>query len=65
MNALLPGAVFISVISSLLGHELPLIRRKAMDLLNNRLPQTAFNETEVILQPDFLQEFSHYFNGSN
>ncbi|XP_067928293.1 HEAT repeat-containing protein 1-like [Watersipora subatra] len=34
-------------ITSLVSNELPLIRRKAMDLLNNRLPQTALTSEEV------------------
>ena len=47
MNALLPSRVFIEVISSLLANELPVIRRKALDLLNNRLPQTTLSADEV------------------
>lgn len=50
LNGLLPPTVFIRVISSLLSHGLALIRRKALDLLNNRLPQTTYNSQEVRCQ---------------
>ncbi|ELK32119.1 HEAT repeat-containing protein 1 [Myotis davidii] len=41
VNALLPTETFIPVISGLLGNPLPSVRRKAMDLLNNKLQQKA------------------------
>ncbi|XP_038070056.1 HEAT repeat-containing protein 1-like [Patiria miniata] len=39
VNALLPAHIFIDVIVHLLGNKLATIRRKAMDLLNNKLLQ--------------------------
>ncbi|XP_066239766.1 HEAT repeat-containing protein 1 isoform X1 [Saccopteryx leptura] len=41
VNALLPTDTFIPVIRGLLGNPLPSVRRKAMDLLNNKLQQKA------------------------
>ncbi|XP_036210451.1 HEAT repeat-containing protein 1 isoform X4 [Myotis myotis] len=41
VNALLPTETFIPVIRGLLGNPLPSVRRKAMDLLNNKLQQKA------------------------
>ncbi|XP_034365745.1 HEAT repeat-containing protein 1 [Arvicanthis niloticus] len=37
VNALLPTDTFISVIRGLVGNPLPSVRRKALDLLNNKL----------------------------
>ncbi|XP_022087703.1 HEAT repeat-containing protein 1-like isoform X2 [Acanthaster planci] len=39
VNALLPVHIFIDVISHLLGNKLAAVRRKAMELLNNKLLQ--------------------------
>ncbi|XP_024417434.2 HEAT repeat-containing protein 1 [Desmodus rotundus] len=39
VNALLPTETFIPVMRGLLDHPLPSVRRKAMDLLNNKLQQ--------------------------
>ncbi|XP_037024057.2 HEAT repeat-containing protein 1 [Artibeus jamaicensis] len=39
VNALLPTETFIPVMTGLLGNPLPSVRRKAMDLLNNKLQQ--------------------------
>lgn len=41
VNALLPTETFLPVIRGLLGNPLPSVRRKAMDLLNNKLQQNA------------------------
>ncbi|XP_016055352.1 PREDICTED: HEAT repeat-containing protein 1 [Miniopterus natalensis] len=41
VNSLLPTETFIPVIRGLLGNPLPSVRRKAMDLLNNKLQQKA------------------------
>uniref|UniRef100_A0A4X2KD30 HEAT repeat-containing protein 1 n=1 Tax=Vombatus ursinus TaxID=29139 RepID=A0A4X2KD30_VOMUR len=41
VNSLLPTETFISVIRGLLTNQLPSVRRKAMDLLNNKLHQHA------------------------
>uniref|UniRef100_A0AAY4AU42 HEAT repeat-containing protein 1 n=1 Tax=Denticeps clupeoides TaxID=299321 RepID=A0AAY4AU42_9TELE len=39
VNALLPHDTFIRVVRGLMGNQLPSVRRKAMELLNNRLQQ--------------------------
>ncbi|XP_045716982.1 HEAT repeat-containing protein 1 isoform X1 [Phyllostomus hastatus] len=41
VNALLPTETFIPVMRGLLDNPLPSVRRKAMDLLNNKLQQKA------------------------
>ncbi|KAF5893881.1 HEAT repeat-containing protein 1, partial [Clarias magur] len=48
VNALLPTDTFIMVVRGLLGNQLPSVRRKAMELLNNRLQQrTRWEEQQV------------------
>ncbi|XP_071483190.1 HEAT repeat-containing protein 1-like [Diadema antillarum] len=49
VNSLLPARVFIQVVSGLLGNRLPTIRRKAMELLNNKLVQhkEGFQDEEI------------------
>ncbi|XP_058552227.1 HEAT repeat-containing protein 1 [Neofelis nebulosa] len=48
VNALLPTETFIAVIRGLLGNPLPSVRRKALDLLNNKLQQhTSWKKTIV------------------
>lgn len=37
VNSLLPTDTFITVMRGLMGNELPSVRRKAMELLNNKL----------------------------
>lgn len=37
VNSLLPSNVFVSVVSGLMKNEMPIVRRKAMELLNNKL----------------------------
>ncbi|KAL1785256.1 HEAT repeat-containing protein 1 [Sigmodon hispidus] len=41
VNALLPTETFIVVITGLVGNPLPSVRRKALDLLNNKLQQNT------------------------
>uniref|UniRef100_A0A8C7D059 HEAT repeat-containing protein 1 n=1 Tax=Oncorhynchus kisutch TaxID=8019 RepID=A0A8C7D059_ONCKI len=43
VNALLPTDTFITVMRGLMGNQLPSVRRKAMELLNNKLTQTGDN----------------------
>ena len=49
VNALLPAKIFIDVIAHLLSNKLPTIRRKALELLNNKLLHSKdyFNEKQV------------------
>ncbi|XP_003410958.1 HEAT repeat-containing protein 1 isoform X1 [Loxodonta africana] len=48
VNALLPTETFIPVIRGLVGNPLPSVRRKALDLLNNKLQQnTSWNKKLV------------------
>uniref|UniRef100_A0A3Q1EQT7 HEAT repeat-containing protein 1 n=1 Tax=Acanthochromis polyacanthus TaxID=80966 RepID=A0A3Q1EQT7_9TELE len=48
VNALLPTDTFITVTRGLMGNELPSVRRKAMELLNNKLQQrTQWEEPQV------------------
>ncbi|KAK2820168.1 hypothetical protein Q5P01_023127 [Channa striata] len=48
VNALLPTDTFIVVMRGLMGNELPSIRRKAMELLNNKLQhRTQWDEQQV------------------
>ncbi|KAM4828879.1 HEAT repeat-containing protein 1 [Thomomys bottae] len=41
VNALLPTETFITVLKGLVGNPLPSVRRKALDLLNNKLQHSA------------------------
>ncbi|XP_011791130.1 PREDICTED: HEAT repeat-containing protein 1 [Colobus angolensis palliatus] len=59
VNALLPTETFIPVIRGLVGNRLPSVRRKALDLLNNKLQQNiSWKKTMVTrflkLVPDLL-----------
>ncbi|KAL2099230.1 hypothetical protein ACEWY4_005710 [Coilia grayii] len=48
VNSLLPTETFIKVIRGLMGNQLPSVRRKAMELLNNKLQQkTQWQEEQV------------------
>ncbi|XP_030629489.1 HEAT repeat-containing protein 1 [Chanos chanos] len=48
VNALLPTDTFITVVRGLMGNELASVRRKAMELLNNKLQQrTQWEEEQV------------------
>jgi len=48
VNSLLPTDTFIVVMKGLMGNRLPSVRRKAMELLNNKLLQnTKWEEPQV------------------
>uniref|UniRef100_A0A667YWY5 HEAT repeat-containing protein 1 n=1 Tax=Myripristis murdjan TaxID=586833 RepID=A0A667YWY5_9TELE len=48
VNALLPTDTFITVMKGLMGNQLPSVRRKAMELLNNKLQhRTQWEEPQV------------------
>ncbi|XP_061480551.1 HEAT repeat-containing protein 1 isoform X2 [Rhineura floridana] len=50
VNALMPTETFIPIIRGLMANHLPSVRRKAMDLLNNKLQQrTQWQQTQVEL----------------
>ncbi|XP_056423506.1 HEAT repeat-containing protein 1 [Hyla sarda] len=50
VNSLLPTETFIPVIRGLMSNHLPSVRRKAMDLLNNKLHhRTQWNEQQIEL----------------
>ncbi|XP_036611135.1 HEAT repeat-containing protein 1 isoform X1 [Trichosurus vulpecula] len=64
VNSLLPTETFIPVIRGLLTNQLPSVRRKAMDLLNNKLHQYAkWKKGQVALflklVPDLLAIAQH------
>ncbi|XP_015227293.1 PREDICTED: HEAT repeat-containing protein 1 [Cyprinodon variegatus] len=53
VNALLPTDTFITVMKGLMGNQLPSVRRKAMELLNNKLhqrPQWDDQQVSALLQ---------------
>ncbi|XP_057682312.1 HEAT repeat-containing protein 1 isoform X2 [Corythoichthys intestinalis] len=53
VNALLPTDTFITVMRGLMGNQLPSVRRKAMELLNNKLQhktQWAEQQIRVLLE---------------
>ncbi|XP_061612470.1 HEAT repeat-containing protein 1 [Phyllopteryx taeniolatus] len=53
LNALLPTDTFITVMRGLMGNQLPSVRRKAMELLNNKLQhktQWAEQQVSVLLE---------------
>ncbi|NXD21175.1 HEAT1 protein, partial [Spelaeornis formosus] len=50
VNALLPTETFIPVIRGLMMNQLPSVRRKAMDLLNNKVQQRTKWQKSQILQ---------------
>ncbi|XP_009995899.1 PREDICTED: HEAT repeat-containing protein 1 [Chaetura pelagica] len=50
VNALLPTETFIPVIRGLMTNQLPSVRRKAMDLLNNKVQQRTRWQKNQILQ---------------
>ena len=49
VNSLLPGETFVQVVSGLLGNSVATVRRKAMELLNNKLmnQKDYFTEDQV------------------
>ncbi|XP_003935400.1 HEAT repeat-containing protein 1 isoform X2 [Saimiri boliviensis] len=64
VNALLPTETFIPVIRGLVGNPLPSVRRKALDLLNNKLQQNISWKKTVVnrflkLVPDLLGIVQH------
>uniref|UniRef100_A0A2K5SDT7 HEAT repeat-containing protein 1 n=1 Tax=Cebus imitator TaxID=2715852 RepID=A0A2K5SDT7_CEBIM len=64
VNALLPTETFIPVIRGLVGNPLPSVRRKALDLLNNKLQQNISWKKTVVnrflkLVPDLLAIVQH------
>ncbi|XP_017294030.1 HEAT repeat-containing protein 1 isoform X2 [Kryptolebias marmoratus] len=50
VNALLPTDTFITVMRGLMGNELALVRRKAMELLNNQLQHRAQWDEQQVLE---------------
>ncbi|XP_004473190.2 HEAT repeat-containing protein 1 [Dasypus novemcinctus] len=64
VNALLPTETFIPVIRGLVGNPLPSVRRKALDLLNNKLQQNISWKKKIVhrflkLVPDLLAIVQH------
>ncbi|XP_024095740.2 HEAT repeat-containing protein 1 [Pongo abelii] len=64
VNALLPTETFIPVIRGLVGNPLPSVRRKALDLLNNKLQQNISWKKTIVtrflkLVPDLLGIVQH------
>ncbi|KAF3842778.1 hypothetical protein F7725_001627 [Dissostichus mawsoni] len=52
VNSLLPTDTFITVMKGLMGNRLPSVRRKAMELLNNKLQQrTQWDEQQGAFSP--------------
>ncbi|XP_010795603.1 HEAT repeat-containing protein 1-like [Notothenia coriiceps] len=50
VNSLLPTDTFITVMKGLMGNRLPSVRRKAMELLNNKLQhRTQWDEQQVTM----------------
>ncbi|KAG2467221.1 HEAT1 protein, partial [Polypterus senegalus] len=49
VNSLLPNNAFIPVIKGLMGNQLPSVRRKAMDLLNNKLQHRVQWQDEQVI----------------
>ncbi|KAM8947887.1 HEAT repeat-containing protein 1 isoform 2-T2 [Pelodytes ibericus] len=57
VNALLPTETFIPVIRGLMSNHLPSVRRKAMDLLNNKLQhRTQWQKEQVELLLDLIKD---------
>uniref|UniRef100_A0A3B1J2N3 HEAT repeat-containing protein 1 n=1 Tax=Astyanax mexicanus TaxID=7994 RepID=A0A3B1J2N3_ASTMX len=57
VNALLPTDTFITVVRGLMGNQLPSVRRKAMDLLNNRLQQrTQWESQQVVVLLELISD---------
>ncbi|XP_077024538.1 HEAT repeat-containing protein 1 [Tamandua tetradactyla] len=48
VNALLPTETFIPVIRGLIDNPLPSVRRKALDLLNNKLQQNISQKKKIV-----------------
>ena len=58
VNALLPTETFIPVIRGLLENPLPSVRRKALDLLNNKLQQKTSWKKKIVSE-DCYRPISH------
>ncbi|XP_053495912.1 HEAT repeat-containing protein 1 [Ictalurus furcatus] len=57
VNALLPTDTFIMVVRGLMGNQLSSVRRKAMELLNNRLQQrTRWEEQQVAVLLELIDD---------
>ncbi|KFV61142.1 HEAT repeat-containing protein 1 [Dryobates pubescens] len=57
VNALLPTETFIPVIRGLMTNQLPSVRRKAMDLLNNKVQQrTKWQKTQILQLLELVPE---------
>ncbi|XP_054251162.1 HEAT repeat-containing protein 1 [Indicator indicator] len=57
VNALLPTETFIPVIRGLMTNQLPSVRRKAMDLLNNKVQQrTRWQKTQILQLLELVPE---------
>ncbi|GAA6085032.1 HEAT repeat-containing protein 1 [Tachysurus ichikawai] len=57
VNALLPTDTFIMVVRGLMSNQLPSVRRKAMELLNNRLQQrTRWEEQQVTVLLELIDD---------
>uniref|UniRef100_A0ACB8GBL6 HEAT repeat-containing protein 1 n=2 Tax=Sphaerodactylus townsendi TaxID=933632 RepID=A0ACB8GBL6_9SAUR len=64
VNSLLPAEAFITVIRGLILNQLPSVRRKAMDLLNNKLQQCRHwpkEQIELLLKmvPELIAVVQH------
>lgn len=49
VNSLLPTDTFITVVRGLMGNELASVRRKAMELLNNKLQHRTQWEAQQVV----------------
>ncbi|NXU49691.1 HEAT1 protein, partial [Turnix velox] len=57
VNALLPTETFIPVIRGLMTNQLPSVRRKAMELLNNKVQQrTKWQKSQILQLLDLIPE---------
>ncbi|XP_040285553.1 HEAT repeat-containing protein 1 [Bufo bufo] len=57
INALLPTETFILVVRGLMSNHLPSVRRKAMDLLNNKLQhQTQWKDKQIELMLGLVKD---------
>ncbi|XP_012586409.1 PREDICTED: HEAT repeat-containing protein 1 [Condylura cristata] len=50
VNALLPTETFVPVVRGLLAHPVPSVRRKALDLLNNKLQQNLSWKKKLVFR---------------
>lgn len=60
VNALLPMDTFITVMRGLMGNQLASVRRKAMELLNNKLQQrTQWQEEQITVLLELISDLLH------